>query len=78
MKTIQVAEAKAKFSAILADAEAGETIQITRHGRVVAELGPCRPLSALDVIRGAVGALPDPVDIHEADDPPPRPVRALK
>lgn len=40
------AEAKAHFSELLARAEAGETITIRRHGRVVAKLVPVKqPLS---------------------------------
>jgi prevent-host-death family protein len=40
MKTVQAAEAKAKFSALLSDVERGESITITRHGRAVARLVP--------------------------------------
>jgi len=35
-----VADAKARFSELLARAEAGESITISRHGRVVAKLIP--------------------------------------
>jgi prevent-host-death family protein len=43
-----VADAKARFSELVARAEAGETITIRRHGRVVAKLIPAQgpPLSA--------------------------------
>jgi len=37
-----VADAKARFSELLARAEAGETIVIRRHGRPVAKLVPAR------------------------------------
>ena len=41
---ISVAEAKAKFSQLLKRAEKGETIHVTRHGKVVAEItGPKKP-----------------------------------
>jgi prevent-host-death family protein len=40
MRTIQVREAKAKLSAIIADAEDGRPTVITRHGRPVAILAP--------------------------------------
>jgi prevent-host-death family protein len=33
MRTVQVVEAKAKFSALIVAVEAGEEIAITRHGR---------------------------------------------
>jgi prevent-host-death family protein len=37
-----VADAKARFSELLARAEAGETITIRRHGRAVAKLVPVK------------------------------------
>jgi prevent-host-death family protein len=37
------AEAKARFSELLARVEAGETITIRRHGTVVARLVPVKP-----------------------------------
>ena len=40
MKTIQASEAKAKFLSLLGEAERGETIAITRHGKTVARLVP--------------------------------------
>lgn len=40
MKTVQAAEAKAKFSALLGDVERGEVIAITRHGKTIARLVP--------------------------------------
>jgi prevent-host-death family protein len=40
MKTIQASEAKAKFLSLLSEAERGETIEITRHGRAVAKIVP--------------------------------------
>lgn len=36
------ADAKARFSELLARAEAGETITIRRHGRAIAKLVPVR------------------------------------
>lgn len=38
MRAVGVLEAKTKFSALVADAEGGEEIVITRHGRAVARL----------------------------------------
>jgi prevent-host-death family protein len=40
MKHIQASEAKAKFSELLNQVEQGETIAITRHGRIVARIIP--------------------------------------
>jgi prevent-host-death family protein len=42
MKTIQASDAKARFSEILSEVEAGETIVITRHGREIAEIQPSK------------------------------------
>lgn len=36
MKTVQLQEAKAKFSALVDDAIAGEQVTVTRHGKPVA------------------------------------------
>jgi len=38
--TVSVAEAKSQFAALVARAEAGESIIVTRSGRPVACLGP--------------------------------------
>lgn len=51
MRAVQVVEAKAKFSSLLAAVEAGEEIAITRHGRVVARLVPDSPRMAADLFR---------------------------
>jgi prevent-host-death family protein len=37
---VSIAEAKAKFASLIARAEAGETIVVTRNGRPVARLAP--------------------------------------
>ena len=49
MRRIEVVEAEAGFSALLAAVEAGEAVAITRHGRVVARLVPGAPRSAAEV-----------------------------
>lgn len=41
---VSVYEAKSNFSRLLARAEAGEEIVISRHGRAVARLAPLAPL----------------------------------
>ena len=38
--TVSVAQAKSRFAALVARAEAGETIVVTRSGRAVAGRGP--------------------------------------
>ncbi|TGQ53809.1 type II toxin-antitoxin system prevent-host-death family antitoxin, partial [Mesorhizobium sp. M1C.F.Ca.ET.212.01.1.1] len=40
MKSISVVEAKANFSGLLAEVEAGEEIAVTRHGKVIARMVP--------------------------------------
>ncbi|KPF79105.1 hypothetical protein IP88_02625 [alpha proteobacterium AAP81b] len=54
MTAMSIREFNANVSAAIARAEAGETIEISRHGRVVAEL---RPKAAA----GRVNKLDDPV-----------------
>ncbi|MCF7985259.1 MAG: type II toxin-antitoxin system prevent-host-death family antitoxin [Thiohalocapsa sp.] len=51
MKTVQVVEAKATLSALLDAVEGGETIAITRRGRVIARLVPEKPRMAADIFR---------------------------
>jgi prevent-host-death family protein len=51
MKSVTVVEAKSRFSAILAEVEAGEEIAVTRHGKIVARLVPDLPRSAADIFR---------------------------
>ena len=56
MKHIQASEAKAKFSELLDQVERGETIVITRHGKVIARLTPPEAGNA-DKVRNAVREL---------------------
>jgi len=43
METVQVAYAKAHFSALLGRVEQGEELAIARHGKVIAKLVPEKP-----------------------------------
>jgi prevent-host-death family protein len=52
MRTISATDLKAHVSAILGDVERGETITITRHGKVVARLTPGRQ----DATQSTIGA----------------------
>lgn len=45
MKQISIQDLKAALSAAVAEAEAGNTIVITRHNEPVAHLSPARPAS---------------------------------
>jgi len=42
MKRIPIQDLKASLSAAIAEAEAGETLIVTRHNQPVAQLGPAR------------------------------------
>jgi prevent-host-death family protein len=57
MKSFQVVEAKAKFSSMLSMVEGGQTVAITRHGKIVARLIPEKPRTAGDLFRLANQAL---------------------
>lgn len=46
MKHVQASEAKAKFAELLDQVEQGETVIITRHGKIVARLEPAEPVDA--------------------------------
>jgi prevent-host-death family protein len=45
MKKVSIQDLKATLSATIAEAEAGETILVTRHGEAVATVGPAVPSS---------------------------------
>ncbi|KRD96217.1 prevent-host-death protein [Bosea sp. Root381] len=52
MKTVNLAEAKAKLSTLVEEAKSGETVCITKHGKPVAQLVPLeQPKKPLDVER---------------------------
>ena len=40
MRTVPATEAKAQLAQLLTDVERGETVSITRHGKVIARLVP--------------------------------------
>jgi len=78
LKNITVVEAKSRFSALLAEVEAGEEIVVTRHGKAIARLIPDRPRMAADAFRdlwledGDVG-----IDIEAPEDEPAEDVVSL-
>ncbi|WP_374625512.1 type II toxin-antitoxin system prevent-host-death family antitoxin [Devosia sp.] len=51
MRTVGVAEAKAKLSELLAEAEAGQSVAIKRRGKIVARLVAEPPRKPIDVER---------------------------
>ena len=68
MRNITVVEAKSRFSALLAEVEAGEEIAITRHGKVVARLAPDRQPMAADAFRDLWAESGD-IDLQAPEDP---------
>ena len=80
MKTMQLREAKAKFSALVEAAERGETTIVTKHGRPAAKLVPLdderrprpkgrKPPSLVEYLRSMPADIP-----FERDQTPPREV----
>jgi prevent-host-death family protein len=66
MTEVSIAEAKAKFAALVSRAEAGEQIVVTRNGRPVACLGPLpakKPIVYGDLAH--LGPLPDDLSLPE-------------
>ena len=47
VRSVTATEAKARILALLDEVEAGEEVEITRHGRLVARLVPARGATAL-------------------------------
>lgn len=72
METLSVAEAKARFSAVLAAVEAGQEVVITRRGKAVARLVPERSGSAAALFR-SIGC-DQTIDLVAPPDQPPEPV----
>jgi len=76
MRQVRVTEAKAAFSGLLAAVEAGETVAITRRGRVIARLVPDAPTSAAEAFRPFWDNLEE-IDLVAPDEETPEPVAAL-
>nr|WP_296749951.1 type II toxin-antitoxin system prevent-host-death family antitoxin [Thioalkalivibrio sp.] len=76
MRRVQVTEAKARFSGLLAAVEAGETVAIMRRGRVIARLVPDTPISAAEAFR-PLWQDQDEIDLIAPADAPPEPVTPL-
>ena len=73
MRSVPIVEAKAHFSALLAEVEAGAEIAVTRHGRIVARIVPDHPQSAADLFRDFWPSA-DAIDLAAPEDPPAEPV----
>ncbi|CAN5434519.1 type II toxin-antitoxin system Phd/YefM family antitoxin [soil metagenome] len=71
MTSVSVFDAKAQFSALVARAEAGEEITISRHGRPAARLVPISPARAPrrpGVLAGKFRLAPDFDDFSDGDE----------
>ncbi len=78
MRSVQVVEAKVQFSALLAAVEAGETVAITRRGKVVARMLPDSPRMASEAFQSLWdNNVTDEIDIVALEDLPPTPVQPL-
>jgi prevent-host-death family protein len=76
MRNVSVVEAKSRFSALLAEVEAGNEIAVTRHGRIVARLVPVQPRVAADAFRDFWADAAE-IDLQAPADPTPEPVVEL-
>jgi prevent-host-death family protein len=71
MTTVSVFDAKAQFSALIARAEAGEEIVISRHGRAAVKLIPAGVLATPrrpGALAGQFWMAPDFDDFTEQDE----------
>jgi prevent-host-death family protein len=57
MKMVSIQDLKAKLSAVVAEAESGDTIIITRHNTPVAQLGPAQPVYVHRGARAGTGRI---------------------
>lgn len=74
MKTLQIREAKASFSAVVAAAESGRPTVISRHGRPCAMVVPIadgKRLYPTEVssLASYLMAIPEPLDIERDSTP---------
>jgi prevent-host-death family protein len=71
VSVVSIFDAKAQFSALVARAEAGEEIVISKHGRPAARLLPIEPVSQPrrpGVFAGQIWIAPDFDDFTEQDE----------
>jgi len=73
VRSVPIVEAKAHFSALLAEVEAGAEIAVTRHGRIVARIVPDQPRSAADLFRDFWTSA-EAIDLAAPEAPPAEPV----
>jgi prevent-host-death family protein len=75
MRSVPVVQAKASFSALLAEVEAGAEVRITRRGRTVARLVPEAAICAASLFEPFWRS--DSPVIEAPDDEPPGPLPAI-
>jgi len=73
VRRVELHEAKAHFSALVTAIESGESVAITRHGRVVARMVPAVPRRAAEVFRPCWQDAEE-IDLVAPPDPLPEPV----
>jgi prevent-host-death family protein len=68
-RTVSATEAKARILALLDEVEAGEEVEITRHGRLVARLVPARGATGLrGRFTGTAWTASDPEDLYSTGE----------
>ena len=87
MASVGVRELRQRASELLRRVEAGETIEITDHGRPVAALTPLPALSPLERLRasgdvmsatGSFHDLPPPLKLRPGQEPPSKVLEQLR
>jgi prevent-host-death family protein len=87
MSSIGVRELRQRASEFLRRVQAGETFEVTDRGRPIALLSPIPDASPLEQLRasgdvadatGAIGELPEPMEIGPAQEPPSSVLRRLR
>ncbi|HLZ94505.1 MAG TPA: type II toxin-antitoxin system prevent-host-death family antitoxin [Candidatus Dormibacteraeota bacterium] len=74
MATVGVRELRQRASELLRRVEAGETIEVTDHGRPVAVLAPLPEAEPLERLRAAGDVVPAARDLDDLPQPLPLPV----
>lgn len=73
MASVGIRELRQRASELLRRVEAGETIEVTDRGRLVALLGPAVGAGPLDRLRSSGEVIPAKGSIEELPDPLPLP-----
>ena len=77
MKTLNVVQAKSRFSALLAEVEAGAEIAVTRRGKVVARVVPDSPRTAASAFSDFWADQDSTLDLQAPEDAPAEDVAPL-